>query len=75
VKAVPGLIPGTDGDVDQVVRWQAFMDEHPSAVKAIEPPVWTGSIEIRGERRPVVATSLKGVIDALEALAEAEAGP
>lgn len=75
MKAVPGLIPGTGGDVDQVVRWQAFMDEHPTAAKAIEPPVWTGSIEIRGERRTVVATSLEGVIDKLEALAASEGEP
>jgi len=75
VKAVPGLIPDSGGDVDQVVRWAEFMDRHPSAVKEFKRPAWTGGIEIGGERREVSASSLKGVIDALAELAAAEAGP
>lgn len=73
MRAVPGLVPGSDGYVDQVARWLDFKRRHPGAEKAVAPPVWTGSLVVRGSRREVSRSSLEGVIDALERLAAVEA--
>ena len=70
----PGLrcVPG-GGDVDQVVRWEAFKAANPSAEWAHNAPLYTGSVAVRGGPVTRAATSLEGIIDELGKVVESAA--